>query len=269
MFRQLGPSRYLIGNARRADLRLRAHDALSQGGGGAEVGARDLFRREPAQLAQRERHLRVRRQGRMTAGEDQSQPVVLDLLVVPRGGVAAIGGKPLGELRRPRAVALAGLVIPAVAGSLGQIGYRRAEPGTPPDSVDALEAAGGNEPGPRIGRHAVARPLLQRRTKGIVQRFLGQIEVAEQADQRGENATRLGAVDGVHRFAHRCERVLAHGRRAAATIASAPLLAITASILLSCLSLERGLLPREDRRACHAIFAPDRVVSSTAGSAAL
>jgi len=34
----------------------------------------------------------------------------------------------------------------------------------------------------RIGGHAIARPLLQRRPESVVQRFLGEIEVAQQAD---------------------------------------------------------------------------------------
>ena len=85
--RQLRPRRHLIGNARVADLRLGAHDALGQRGGGGEEGARDLLGGEAADLAQRQRHLRVRGQRGMAAGEDQPQPVVFDALVVALGGV--------------------------------------------------------------------------------------------------------------------------------------------------------------------------------------
>ena len=63
--------------------------------------------------------------------------------------------------------------------------------------VDRLEAAGRDEPGARIGGHAVARPLLERGGEGVVQRLLGEVEVAEQADQGGEDAARVGAVDRV------------------------------------------------------------------------
>ncbi len=35
---------------------------------------------------------------------------------------------------------------------------------------------------------------------GVVQRLLGEVEVAEEADQRGEDAARLGPVDRVHRL---------------------------------------------------------------------
>ena len=72
----------------------------------------------------------------------------------------------------------------------------RVEARLPAQAVDRLEAPGRDEPGARIGRHAVARPLLERRAKRVVQRFLGEVEVAEQAHQRREDAARLGAVNG-------------------------------------------------------------------------
>ena len=62
----------------------------------------------------------------------------------------------------------------------------------PADAVDGLEAAGRDEPCARIGRHPVARPLLERRPERVVQRLLGEIEVAEQANQRREDAARFG-----------------------------------------------------------------------------
>ncbi len=63
--------------------------------------------------------------------------------------------------------------------------------------IDRLEATGRHQPGPRIGRQALARPLLQRGPEGLVQRFLGEVEVAEQADQRRQYRARLAAVDGI------------------------------------------------------------------------
>ena len=82
--RQLGARRHLVRDARVADLRLGAHDALGERGRAGEKGARDLLGREPAHFAQRERDLRVRRQRRVAAREDEPQPVVLDALVVRR-----------------------------------------------------------------------------------------------------------------------------------------------------------------------------------------
>ena len=76
----------------------------------------------------------------------------------------------------------------------------RVETRAPPHAVDRLETSGRHQPGARIGGHAVARPLLQRRPEGIVQRFLGDVEVAQQADQRGEHTAGVGEIDGIHRL---------------------------------------------------------------------
>ena len=78
----------------------------------------------------------------------------------------------------------------------------RIEPRAPAHAVDGLEASGRHQPRARIGGHAVARPLLQRGPEGVVQRFLGDVEVAQQADQRGEHATGVGEIDGIHRLVH-------------------------------------------------------------------
>ena len=51
-------------------------------GAGSEKRAGDLLGGEAADFAQGECDLRVGRQGRVTAGEDEAEPVVLDLFVV-------------------------------------------------------------------------------------------------------------------------------------------------------------------------------------------
>ena len=43
--------------------------------------------------------------------------------------------------------------------------------------------------------------LLHRGRERVVKRLLGEVEVAEQANQRGEDAARVGAVDSVYRLA--------------------------------------------------------------------
>ena len=48
--------------------------------------------------------------------------------------------------------------------------------------------------------------------EGIVNRLLGAFEIAEEADQRGEHAARVGAVDRFHFRADRCVRLVAHRR---------------------------------------------------------
>ena len=79
--RQLGVRRHLVGNARGADLGLGADDPLGQGRWAGQERARNLLGREPADLAQRQRQLRVRRQRRVAAGENQPQPIVFDVVL--------------------------------------------------------------------------------------------------------------------------------------------------------------------------------------------
>src|SRR5262245_3476765 len=67
--------------------------------------------------------------------------------------------------------------------------------------------------------NAVARPLLDRRGKCVVDGLLGELEVSEQADQGGEDAARVGAVDGFDRRARLLGRVTAHGQALCGTLA--------------------------------------------------
>ncbi len=78
----------------------------------------------------------------------------------------------------------------------------------------ALKRPADNEPRAGIRGHPIPRPLLHCCPKGVVQRFLGEVEVAEQTYQGGEDAARVGAVDGVYRLAHAQGGVLAHRRSA-------------------------------------------------------
>ena len=127
------------------------------------------------------------RKRRMAAGEDEPQPIVLDGLAVPWSGLVDDGIHLLGDI------------------------LHRVEPRASAYAIDGLEATGRYQPRARIRRHAVARPLLERRAEGVVQRLLGEVEVAEQPDQRGEDAARFGAIDGLGRGAHTLERI--HARR--------------------------------------------------------
>jgi hypothetical protein len=68
------------------------------------------------------------------------------------------------------------------------------------DAVDRLEAARRDQPGARIGRNALARPLLQGGAESLVQRLFGEVEVADQPHERGEDAARFRAVQPVERF---------------------------------------------------------------------
>jgi hypothetical protein len=55
--------------------------------------------------------------------------------------------------------------------------------------IDRLEPANGHQPCNWITGDAIPWPPLHRYTEGLVQRFLGQIEVPQQSDQRRQDAT--------------------------------------------------------------------------------
>jgi hypothetical protein len=78
-----------------------------------------------------------------------------------------------------------------------------------------------------MGRDAVARPPLRRDREGLLRGLLGEVEVAEEADQRSEDATPLLAEGLVQdRYRSTIGRIsiappmLAAGIRAASSIAA-------------------------------------------------
>jgi hypothetical protein len=123
----------------------------------------------------------------VAAGEYETQAIVLDTLVVVER--LRVGGD---------GVDLVGNIVDGV------------ESRAPAYAVDGLETTGRDEPRARIVRYTIARPLLQRRLEGIVQRLFGDVEITEQADQRGEDTARLRAVDGFYLRARKRGRILAH-----------------------------------------------------------
>ncbi len=68
----------------------------------AEIGGGDLLGRQPADLAQRERHLGIGRQRRVAAGEDQAQRVVFDDFA-HRAHLVFLGFELAAQLRRGEA----------------------------------------------------------------------------------------------------------------------------------------------------------------------
>ena len=110
----------------------------------------------------------------MTTDEDQAQAIVLHDLVVIRSHRVGL----CFELRR-------------------DIDLRRIEPHAAAKRVDGLEASGRDEPRARIVGDAVLRPLHERRTERIVHSLLGEIEIAEETDQCGQDAARFRAIQGV------------------------------------------------------------------------
>ena len=69
------------------------------------------------------------------------------------------------------------------------------------DPVDRAVAGGRGQPAAGIGRYAVARPPLDGRQQRLAGRLLGDVDVAEAADQRGDDPAVLLAVDPLDRRA--------------------------------------------------------------------
>ena len=65
------------------------------------------------------------------------------------------------------------------------------------DAVDRLVAGGCDQPGAGVGGSAVPRPALRRRREGGLGGFLGAVEVAEEADQGGEDPSPLLSEDAL------------------------------------------------------------------------
>ncbi len=84
---QIGTGRHLIGDLRVADLSLGSYDPLGQRRCRREKRSRDLLRRQAADLAKRQGDLGVRRQRRVTAGEDEAEAIVFDALRVLQRGL--------------------------------------------------------------------------------------------------------------------------------------------------------------------------------------
>ena len=105
----------------------------------------------------------------MTAGEDELESLV-------------------GECRRRPSVSSARL------GHLEQAGLR-GQRAIAADAVDGAVARRRHQPGARVGGHAVARPALRGDRERLLRGFLGEVEVAEEADQGSEDASPLVAED--------------------------------------------------------------------------
>ncbi len=153
-------------DARRPDLRLGTDEPLGHRLVRDEEGAGNLLDGQPAERAQRQRDLRVERERRMAAREQQLQPLVgnrrLVHLVLRR----------LGDVEQAQL-----LGVDTVAAK----------------AVDAPVTSRGDQPGPRALRLALARPALRGDRERLLGSFLGEVEVAEEADQRSQDATPLVA----------------------------------------------------------------------------
>ena len=158
------------GCPRRGSPALRPDEPLGEGRLGDQEGARDLRRAQTAERAQGQRDAALHREGRMAAGEDQPQPVVGDRHVRVRVCRRSATGDDRREFDLDRRIArqLIGLV---------------AKPAPPAKPVDRPVPGRGRDPCAGVRGHAPLRPDLKSGDEGVLDRFLGEVEVAEDADQ--------------------------------------------------------------------------------------
>src|SRR6185295_13168735 len=90
-----------------------------------------------------------------------------------------------------------------VAKFLGDVATCRVESRPPPQPIDGAEASRRNEPGSWIAWHSFRGPTFHRRDERVVERLLGEVEVAEETDERCQDAPRFSAVDRVDLLAQR------------------------------------------------------------------
>jgi hypothetical protein len=112
----------------------------------------------------------------MATGEDETQPVVFHRFIVRRLVGPLFGA--LGEFRHRG--------VKSIALSLG---------------VDGAKAAGGNKPRRRVFGNPGLRPPFDGGGEGVVHRFLGAVEIAEQPNERRKDLSRIATIDGVERIA--------------------------------------------------------------------
>ena len=156
-----------------ADLLLGADDALGDGRLRQEEGARDLAGGQPADEAQGQRHLALRGQRGMAAGEDQPEAVVSD-------GARIVGGKRL----RPRAVGLVRKRLDLAVDSTAAA-----------QVVARAVARNRHQPGAGVVGQPVGGPVDQGRRHRLLHRLLGGVEVAEHARHRGDEPAVLAPED--------------------------------------------------------------------------
>ena len=136
---------------------------------------RDLAGLQTRHLAQRQCDLSFRAQRRMTAREDEAEPLVWD-----RAHVVLLLGAELFETRE-------------------QLGLARERSFTP-DPVDRTVARRCHDPRPGVPRHAVLRPALERLREGVLHCVLGKLEVTEDADENRDGTSPLLPEDGLDRY---------------------------------------------------------------------
>src|SRR5215469_1669071 len=94
----------------------------------------------------------------MTGGEDQPQQVVID--VVSDSAIEVGGAVVPAGLQRPPDLRVLALTF-----------------GVAPEVVNCPAFGDGHQPGARVARNSVARPLLERGDDGVLSQLLGEADV--------------------------------------------------------------------------------------------
>src|SRR5262249_23213398 len=173
--------RHAEGNAGGLDLALGAYEPLRHRRFGDEERAGDLGGRESTNGPEDKGDLLIDGQRWMAASEDQLEPVASNLRVIESAGCVH---------RLPRS-----LCCFDEACLLG-------ERAVAPDAIEGTVASSSDEPRPRVGGHAVSRPAVGRNRERVLRRFLGEVEVAEEADRCGEDIPPLLPVDAFEALYH-------------------------------------------------------------------
>jgi hypothetical protein len=166
-------------NRRCSDLSLGSHQPLRHRALRYQEGTGDLVGAEPAEGAQGERNLRLARERRVTAGEDELQTLIRKRRALHRH-LSRIARDEQAELGRE--------------GPVAADAVRRPVPGRR------------HQPGARVAGGAVAWPSVGGQRERLLRGFLGEVEVAEEADQGGQDAAPLLAEDLFERrYQYTCE----------------------------------------------------------------
>jgi hypothetical protein len=154
---------------RRLDLALGAYQALGHRRLADQERAGDLVGAQAAERPQGERDLRVGGERRMAAGEDELESLVRERRVQVHVVLHGLRHLEQARLRRQRAVAA--------------------------DAIDGPVARRRDQPVDGVGGDPVSWPALGGDGERLLRGFLGEVEVAEEADERSEDAAPLLAED--------------------------------------------------------------------------
>jgi hypothetical protein len=108
----------------------------------------------------------------MAARENEAQTVILDRLLL----------------------VLSGARIRDLLDDLG-VFIHTGKAGVAAQAVDRFKPPDGHEPGNRVGRHPIARPLFGGRDECVVFGFLGTLKAAEEPHKGREDTSPIAAVD--------------------------------------------------------------------------